>query len=51
MVTVIKGDKVLIIEAMKMETTIIVEKSGTINNIQVNAGENVDAKDLLFEIS
>ena len=47
---VIKGDKVLIIEAMKMETIIRAEKSGVIKNIQVISGDNVDSKDLLFEI-
>tara|TARA_Y100000590_G_C15717913_1_gene1012506 strand:- start:1282 stop:3069 length:1788 start_codon:yes stop_codon:yes gene_type:complete len=48
---VIKGDRVLIIEAMKMETTINAEKSGTITSIQINSGDNVDSKDLLFEIN
>lgn len=48
---VIKGDKILIIEAMKMETIISAEKSGTIKNIKVVTGDNVNSKDLLFEIS
>ena len=48
---IIKGDKVLIIEAMKMETTICAEKSGTVENIQVASGDNVNSKDLLFEIN
>ena len=48
---IIKGDKILIIEAMKMETTIIAEKSGVISDIHVNSGDNVNAKDLLLEIS
>ena len=48
---VIKGDKILVIEAMKMETVIIAEKSGTVEKIQFNSGENVDSKDLLFEIN
>ena len=48
---VIKGDKILIIEAMKMETTISAEKSGKVGNIQVSSGDNVDSKDLLFEIN
>jgi len=47
---VVKGDKILIIEAMKMETIINAEKSGTIQNLQVTSGDNVDAKDLLCEI-
>tara|TARA_B110001454_G_C12657867_1_gene408259 strand:+ start:1 stop:861 length:861 start_codon:yes stop_codon:yes gene_type:complete len=48
---VIKGDKIMIIEAMKMETIISAEKSGTLENIQVISGDNVDAKDFLFEIN
>jgi len=47
---IIKGDRVLVIEAMKMETTITAEKSGTIKKIHVNSGENVATKDLLIEI-
>ena len=47
---VIKGDRVLVIEAMKMETTITVEKSGTIKKLYVNSGDNVETKDLLVEI-
>ena len=48
---VIKGDKILVIEAMKMETIITAEKSGTVENIQFISGDNVDSKDLLFEIT
>jgi len=47
---VIKGDRVLVIEAMKMETTINAEKSGTIKKIYVSSGDNVETKDLLIEI-
>ena len=47
---VMRGDKILIIEAMKMETIINAEKSGTIQNLQVTSGDNVDSKDLLCEI-
>ena len=48
---VIKGDKILVIEAMKMETVISADKSGTIKNMQVVVGDNVDSKDLLFSIN
>jgi pyruvate carboxylase len=47
---IIRGDRVLVIEAMKMETTINAEKSGTIKKIHFNSGENVETKDLLIEI-
>jgi len=48
---VIKGDKLLVIEAMKMETTINAEKSGTIKSVNVGSGDNVETKDLLVEIN
>jgi len=34
-----------------METIISAERSGTIHNIQITSGDNVDSKDLLFEIN
>ena len=40
----------MVIEAMKMETTINAEKSGTIQKIYVGSGDNVETKDLLIEI-
>ena len=48
---VIKGDKLLVIEAMKMETTINAEKSGTIKSVNIESGDNVETKDLLIEIN
>ena len=48
---VIKGDKLLVIEAMKMETTINAEKSGTIKSVNIETGDNVETKDLLIEIN
>ena len=47
---IIKGDKILVIEAMKMETTITSEKSGLVKSVYVETGENVETKDLLVEI-
>ena len=47
---VIKGDKLLIIEAMKMETIVTSDKSGIIKNILVQSSDNVESKDLLIEI-
>ena len=47
---ILKGDRVLVIEAMKMETTISAEKSGTIKKIYLKSGDNVETKDLLIEI-
>ncbi len=47
---ILKGDRVLVVEAMKMETTISAEKSGTIKKIYLKSGDNVETKDLLIEI-
>ena len=47
---IIKGDRFLIIEAMKMETIINAEKSGKIKKLHINSGDNVETKDLLIEI-
>ena len=47
---IIKGDRFLVIEAMKMETIINAEKSGKIKKLHINTGDNVETKDLLIEI-
>jgi pyruvate carboxylase len=48
---VTKGDRLMVMEAMKMQTTIYAPVSGNVTQILVNVGENVDAKDLLMVIS
>ena len=47
---VIKGDNLLVIEAMKMETTVTADKSSIIKSITVETGDNVETKDLLIEL-
>ncbi len=42
------GDVLLSIEAMKMETALHAEKDGTIAEILVKTGDQIDAKDLLM---
>ena len=42
-----EGDPLITIEAMKMQTTISAEKSGTVNEILVAEGETVETGDLL----
>lgn len=42
------GDILLSIEAMKMETALHAEKDGTIAEVLVRAGDQIDAKDLLI---
>ena len=44
------GDLVLTIEAMKMETGLHAERGGTVTAVHVQAGAQIEAKDLLVEI-
>ena len=48
--TVKEGDLMLTIEAMKMETGIHAERDAVIKTVHVNAGSQIDAKDLLIEL-
>ncbi len=48
---VAKGDRLLSLEAMKMETMLSAERDATVHAIHVRAGESVNAKDLLVEFS
>jgi pyruvate carboxylase len=43
-----RGDVLLTLEAMKMETTVRAERDGTIKEIFARTGLQVDAKDLLL---
>ncbi len=43
-----RGDVLVTIEAMKMETSVRADRDGTISEIVTKSGEAVDAKDLLF---
>jgi len=43
------GDKLLVLEAMKMKNDIVAHIDGTINNIHVRVGDRVKNKQLLFE--
>jgi pyruvate carboxylase len=46
-----RGDTLITIEAMKMETAVRADRDATIANVHVHAGEAIDAKDLLVEYS
>ncbi len=48
--TINAGDKLLIMEAMKMENQVLAEKGGTIKSIQVAQGDSVLQNDVLLEI-
>ncbi len=47
---VLPGDMLLTIEAMKMETGIHADRTGTIKALHVHPGSQIDAKDLLIEL-
>ena len=44
-----RGDTLLTMEAMKMETSITAERDATVKRILARIGEQFDAKDLLVE--
>jgi pyruvate carboxylase len=45
-----KGDKLLTMEAMKMQTTIYAQCDGTVQEVDVKVGDTVESKDLLILI-
>lgn len=45
-----KGERLVVMEAMKMQTTVQAPVAGTVKQILVNAGDRVDAQDLLVVI-
>jgi len=47
---VVKGDRLLVIEAMKMQSTVYAPVSGKITALHVQASQQVEAKDLLLVI-
>ena len=46
-----KGDRLLVMEAMKMQSTVYAPVSGKVQQVLVKAGQQVDAKDLLLVLS
>ena len=46
----VKGDKLITMEAMKMQTTIYAPADGVVAGIHAQVGESVDSKDLLVEL-
>ncbi len=47
---VVKGDKLLTMEAMKMQMTIYASADGVVSEINVQVGESVQSKDLLAKL-
>jgi pyruvate carboxylase len=46
-----KGNRLLVMEAMKMQSTVYAPVSGKVTQILTQVGQNVEAKDLLVEIT
>ncbi len=44
------GDRMLVLEAMKMENNIVCEKAGTITNIKISVGQQVLQDELMIEL-
>ena len=45
------GDKLIILEAMKMLTTVSASSDGTISEVLVRKGDQVDSDDLLVKLT
>ena len=45
-----KGDKIAVLEAMKMQTTLYASVDGTVDEILVRVGESVESKDLIARL-
>jgi len=48
--TVVKGDNLIILEAMKMENVLQAEGDGVVKSIEVNKGDAVDKTQVLIEM-
>jgi pyruvate carboxylase len=46
-----KGERLLVLEAMKMQTTVYAPKDGTVKEVTVKARDTVEARDLLVVLS
>ena len=45
-----QGDKLAVLEAMKMQTTVYALADGIIDQVEVQAGDQVESKDLLVKL-
>jgi pyruvate carboxylase len=48
--TLKKGDRLLVMEAMKMQSTVYAPVGGKVKELLVQPGQHVEAKDLLLVI-
>ena len=47
---VTKGDKLFMMEAMKMQTTVYAQAAGVVAEVNATTGETVEAKDLIVRL-
>ena len=47
---VAKGDRLLMMEAMKMQTTVAAPVDGVVQALHASVGDTVESKDLLVEL-
>jgi biotin carboxyl carrier protein len=45
------GQKLVILEAMKMENSILSENSGTVKEVRVRKGDNIDAGEIMIVLA
>ena len=45
-----KGDKIAVLEAMKMQTTLYASADGTVDDLLVGVGDSVESKDLIARL-
>jgi acetyl-CoA carboxylase biotin carboxyl carrier protein len=48
---VVVGDTVMLLESMKMEIPVLVERAGTVNEVRVVAGDVIQEGDVLVVLS
>jgi pyruvate carboxylase len=48
--TVSKGEKIAVLEAMKMQTTLYASSGGTVDELLVKVGDSVESKDLIARL-
>ena len=48
--TIEKGEKIAVLEAMKMQTTLYASSDGVVDELLVNVGDSVESKDLIVRL-
>ena len=48
--SIAKGEKIAVLEAMKMQTTLYSSAAGTVDELLVKVGDSVESKDLIARL-